>query len=87
MTCEITEFESTPNPNAVKCHLSRPVSDGPRSYLSPEAAADNPLVSAIFRQTGATAVLILGDWMTINKPPERSWSSIKRTLKKIMADT
>ena len=42
MPFTITEFESTPNPNAVKCWLDRPISEGPRSFLNAQMAQGDP---------------------------------------------
>lgn len=82
----VTEFESTPNPNAVKCWLDRPISDGPRSFLNPSMAAGDPLARAIFQQTGATTLLFNGDWLTVNKPPEANWATVKAKIRKVLAE-
>ena len=29
MPCTVVEYETTPNPNALKCWLDQPISDGP----------------------------------------------------------
>ncbi|HRP62000.1 MAG TPA: NifU N-terminal domain-containing protein [Phycisphaerales bacterium] len=82
----VTEFESTPNPNAVKCWLDRPISDRPRSFLNPSMAAGDPLAQAIFEQTGATTLLFNGDWLTVNKPPEAHWATVKAKIRKVLAE-
>ena len=48
MPLAITEYEETPNPDALKCWLDGSVSDGPVSFLRCEAAAGHPLAEAIF---------------------------------------
>ena len=78
----ITEFEETPNPNAVKCWLDRPISAGPKSFLNAEMAADDPIAAALFAKAGATTVLFNGDWVTVNKSPEKSWRSVKAAVKR-----
>jgi hypothetical protein len=85
MGYRVTEFESTPNPNAVKCWLDRPISDRPRSFLNAEAAADDPLADALFRRAGATTVLFNGDWVTVNKPPEADWAAVKKAVRRVLA--
>jgi hypothetical protein len=81
----ITEFESTPNPNAVKCWLNKPISEGPRSFLRPEMAAVDPIAAALFSEAGVTTVLFNGDWLTVNKPPDAEWSTVKAKIKRVLS--
>ena len=85
MPFTITEFESTPNPNAVKCWLDRPISDAPRSYFNAAMAKDDPIAAALFAEAGVTNLLFNGDWMTVNKPPDADWASIKSKVKRVLA--
>jgi len=86
MAYTVEEFEATPNPNAVKCWLDRPISDGPQSFLNPEMAADHPIAKALFEQAGATVVLLNGQWMTVNKSPESAWPTVKRQIRRVLAE-
>jgi hypothetical protein len=86
MPYHVTRFEPTPNPNAVKCWLDRRISDGPRSFLSAEMAAQDPIAAALFRDAGATTVLLNGDWLTVNKAPAADWAVVKRAVKRILAE-
>jgi hypothetical protein len=86
MSFTVEEFESTPNPNAMKCWLDRPISHGPRSFLSAEMAREDPIAHALFERAGATAVLFNGDWVTVNKPPDAHWATVKRRIKQILAE-
>ena len=86
MPFTVTEFESTPNPNAVKCWLDKPISNGPRSFLNAQMAGDDPIARALFEQAGATTVLFNGDWMTVNKPAEADWTKVKATVKRVLKD-
>lgn len=86
MPYRITEFESTPNPNAVKCWLDRPISSGPRSFLNAEMAVGDPIASALFEQAGVTTVLFNGEWLTVNKPPNLDWSSVKAKVKHVLGE-
>lgn len=86
MGFEITEFESTPNPNAVKCWLDRPISDRPRSFLNAEMAAGDPIARPLFDDAGVTTVLFNGTWLTVNKPAEADWSTIKQRVRRILAE-
>jgi hypothetical protein len=84
MPFTVTEFEPTPNPNAVKCWLDRPISDGPRSFLDAGAAADEPIARDLFGIDGVTTVLFNGDFVTVNKTPEMEWAKVKRKVKSIL---
>lgn len=81
---EVTEFEATPNPNAMKVWLDRPVSEGMRSFLDSGAAAEDPLASALFSEAGATSVLFGGLWLTVNKRPEDDWRQVKSKITRIL---
>lgn len=83
----IIRFEQTPNPNALKCYLEPPLPAMPpdaRSYRSPEAAAASPLPKALFQIPGVTSLLLMGEWLTVNKSPEADWAAIKRGLKQAL---
>ncbi len=85
MPYTVTEFESTPNPNAVKCWLDRPISQGPRSFLSAQAAREDAIASALFAEAGATTVLFNGDWLTVNKPAHADWGSVKAKINRVLS--
>ncbi len=76
-------FETTPNPNAIKCISSKPIFEGIRSYRRAEDA-DCELSRAVFAIDGVTSLLINGSWMTVNKAPEASWPPIKRRVSEIL---
>ena len=85
MPFSITQFEPTPNPNAIKCWLDRPISDRPRSFLNAEMAREDDLAAALFDEAGAVCVLFNGDWLTVNKPPDADWTTVKARVKRILA--
>ncbi len=85
MGYRITRFEPTPNPNAVKCILDRPISEHPRSFLNAGMAADDPLAGALFGVEGVAVVLMNGDWVTINKTPGAEWPRVKAGVTKVLA--
>ena len=85
MSFRVTEFEPTPNPNAVKCWLDRPISDGPRSFLNADMAAADPIAQALFADAGVTTVLFNGEFLTINKPPDSEWRTVKASVKRVLA--
>ena len=84
MGYHVTSFESTPNPNAVKCWLDRPISQGPRSFRSAGEASSDPIARALFDEVGATTVLFNGDWLTVNKRPEADWPAVKARIKRVL---
>src|SRR5438128_1453945 len=67
MPYTVQEFQPTPNPNALKCVLDRPLPEPIRSFRSAAEAAGDPLGSALFAVPGVTAVLLSGGWLTVNK--------------------
>ncbi len=84
MPIRITEFETTPNPNALKCWLDQPVSDGVKSFLNADMAAEHPLAARLFADAGLTTLLLNGDWMTINKPPAAKWPTVKKRVQAVL---
>ena len=81
------KFESTPNPNAVKCLLDHPAADGPiRSYFNADQAGSDPLAQRLFAIQGVTNLLITPAWITVNKTPDASWAPIKRAVRAVLAD-
>jgi len=84
MPYAITEFEPTPNPNAMKCWLDRPISDGPRSFFNAAMAAHDPIAASLFAEAGVTNVLLNGEWLTVNKPPQADWASVKAKVKRVL---
>jgi len=86
MPYTIEEFEPTPNPNAVKCWLNRPISAHPRSFLNAEMAAEDPIARALFEKAGATTVLFNGTWITVNKAPDAAWPTVKKKIRHVLAE-
>lgn len=86
MSHRVTQFEPTPNPNALKCWLDRPISAGPQSFLNAEMAAEHPVAHALFKRAGATCVLLNGDWLTVNKSPDADWRQVKKAVKAVLAE-
>ncbi|MBC22840.1 MAG: hypothetical protein CMJ32_02830 [Phycisphaerae bacterium] len=86
MGLHVRSYESTPNPNAVKCLLTAPISDRPRSFRTPQDAAGDPLASRLFLEAGLTCLYLCGDWMTINKDPADQWAPIKDAVEKVLSE-
>ena len=83
---KITEFESTPNPNAVKCWLDKPISDVPRSFLNAEMAAEDPVAAALFERARVSTALFNGSWISVNKQPDADWDRVKAIVREVLAE-
>lgn len=83
---KILRFESTPNPNAIKCILDRSLSDRPRSFLNADAASEDGLATEIFALGGVRNILINGDWISVNKLDDADWSRLKPALKRLVRE-
>lgn len=87
MPYKVTEFQSTPNPNAVKCVLDRAIRDpgaGSVAWRSAGAASGDPTAAAIFGIPGVNNLLINADWITVGKAPEADWKAIKQEVKRVL---
>jgi hypothetical protein len=82
---EVREVQPTPNPNAVKFVLDRVIADRPTSFLDPASGKDHPIASRLFAIPGVTSLLILGDFVTVNKRPEARWAEIKSKVERTLA--
>jgi len=76
MPFRVLEIQPTPNPNAAKFILDRPVSEQPTSFLTAASAAGHPLAERLFGVSGVTSVLLLGDFVTVNKSPDVKWDDV-----------
>jgi hypothetical protein len=86
MPYTVKVFQSTPNPNAVKCILDRRVTDRPRSYFKPEDASSDPLGARLFSIPGVTNILMNGDWMTVSKSPAADWKAVKQGVEQVLRE-
>jgi hypothetical protein len=83
----VKEIQATPNPNAVKFVLDGEISQSPVSFLNPAEGKDHPLASQLFGIGGVTSILLLGDFVTINKRPDVKWESITQNVEEILKKT
>lgn len=86
----VTEFQATPNPNALKCILSRalphePGARTPRSYFNSSDAQTDPLATKFFTLSGVTSILITSEWVTVVKGPEAKWATLKPQISALLA--
>lgn len=87
MPFTVTEVQPTPNPNAVKFLLDGHIAQERLSFTEAATASDHPLASRLFEIKGVTTVLLLENFITVNKDPAAKWASITPKVKKIVATT
>lgn len=86
MPFKVTQMQPTPNPNAAKFILDRPVSEQPTSFFNASAAQGHPLAQKLFAIDGVSSLLLLGDFITVNKSPDAAWSAINARVKAVLAE-
>jgi len=94
MGFRVVEVVSTPNPNAAKFVLDRPVAEQPVSFLTAESQGQQSghplsksgLVGRLFAIPGVSGLLFLNDFVTVNKSPEVKWPGLKKAVKKVLAE-
>lgn len=77
-------FETTPNPNAVKCVLERPRTGAIVSAGRAEEAGGDAQALALLAIPGVTRVLMHVSFVTVCKEPGADWGGIKRGVKKVL---
>jgi hypothetical protein len=86
MGFEVVDIQATPNPNAAKFILDKPVSESSTSFFNVEAAKDHPLARNLFAIEGVTSLLLLGSFVTVNKAPAANWKQITAKVKKVLKE-
>jgi hypothetical protein len=84
MPFEVVEIQPTPNPDALKFVLDREIASQPTSFFSADAAKEHPVASQLFAIPGVRCLLLLGDFVTVNKQPAERWDGIKRRVREIL---
>jgi hypothetical protein len=84
MPYTIREAQPTPNPNALKLVLDRPIAEQPLSFLTPAAGVGHPLAEQLFAVPGVVGLLLLHDFITVNKAPTAKWSAIRPKVERIL---
>lgn len=68
------DAQPTPNPNAYKLAVGRPVG-GPASYTA-GGGADHPAAAALLELEGVSGVFMSADFFTLTKTPEADWENL-----------
>ena len=84
MPFEVIEVQSTPNPNAMKFILSGEIAPQTLSFFDAAQAAGHPVASRIFAIDGVVSVLLLGDFVTVNKRPDARWPAIRKKVEAVL---
>jgi NFU1 iron-sulfur cluster scaffold homolog, mitochondrial len=87
MAFKVIEVQSTPNPNANKYLLDKPITEKPRSYFNAAAASADAVAEKLFGIAGVTSLLLLSDFVTVNKAPEAKWGTITPQVKRVLAES
>src|SRR5262249_232970 len=78
---KIADIEYTPNPNAVKFILRKPITGGSGgSFQNAESAQADPLAAALFAVGNVTSVFYMDRFVTVNKEDEVSWEEMLKKL-------
>lgn len=87
MGLKVIAVEPTPNPNALKFVVDGTIAARPASFFGTKAAEGHPVASKLFQVTGVSSVLLLNDFVTVNKSPEASWGPIRTKVKRILSES
>ena len=85
MPFQVHEIQPTPNPNAAKFVLDRPVAEQPTSFFNAGAAKNHPLAARLFGIPGVSSLLFLGDFITVNKSPDADWDDITPAVQQVLS--
>lgn len=79
--------QATPNPNAWKFVLDRPVKiEGKISYQDPEAAAHVPLAASLLRLANVTQVHLFDNVITVTQNGASDWEILDPAVQKVIKD-
>ncbi len=87
MPFRVIEMQPTPNPDATKFVLDSPISEQPTSFFNAEQAKSHPVAAALFAIPGVTSVLLLGDFVTVNKSKTTPWSKITPKVRDVLSSS
>ncbi len=85
MAYTVVEFQTTPNPHALKVVVTpSPAPGGPRSYRSAPSATDDALGAGLMGVPGVRNVLIHDGWISVGKAPEAEWVKVRAGVKRVL---
>ncbi|MDP8958784.1 MAG: NifU N-terminal domain-containing protein [Actinomycetota bacterium] len=77
-------IEPTPNPNALKFSVGRPV-EGPRTFVAGQET-DDPLANALLALPNVSSVFMTSDFVTLSKVPQGDWQEIAPRAQRILEE-
>ena len=84
MPYEVMEIQATPNPNALKFVLDHAIASQPMSFFSAESARDHAIASGLFSVAGVSSLLLLNDFVTVNKQSDAGWPAITGRVREVL---
>jgi hypothetical protein len=74
----MVRFQTTPNPNAGKFIVGRPVVEGraSKSFYSAAQAATEPVAAALFELDGVQSIFMVEDFITVTKTADADWGRL-----------
>jgi len=79
------EVYATPNPNARKFVLPKTRFERSTNYGSPESAAQDAGISALFQLDGVYNVLTAQNFVTVNKRADVAWEPLESQIREVLA--
>ncbi len=89
MPFQITDIETTPNPNANKFNVAGQIASSTESFLNAgdADAANDELAQSLFAVKGVVGVMFCQSFVTINKSTSASWARIRPKIEIILQST
>lgn len=78
------EAEPTPNPNAMKFTIGKPIGD-PVTYV-PGEEYDEPMANELLAVEGVASVFGTADFITVTKEPDHEWIDISPAVIEILGN-
>lgn len=82
-------YQPTPNPNAGKFTVDRPVVEGKasRSFYGPADAAGHPVAAGLFAIDGVASLFMVDDFITVMKTPDADWTDLVPRVTSVIEQT
>ena len=79
----VVRMQGTPNPNAAKVTLNRPVAAQAQTFRDPATAPS--WAASLLAIEGVAQVFALNDFITITKRPEAEWAVIGPAVEQVLS--
>ena len=80
-------IQSTPNPNALKFVVNKPVkTEGKVTYKSAAECENNPLAAALFGVKHVQEVYFFDNYITVTQSGDGDWDTLENEIKAIIMD-